>query len=180
MDLRGIYTHNSWDLCLLGNPSPKNIWHSPPIYVRHIPTTSGYAKLSLEVDIAVFLAFRPKKRFFSLIFALSWSSLFCHEVLVDYLAAFTNPTEINWNTTTETHDWLPWTLWKKPLKLKGISLVKTDLKWKRNHMPRVSNLCWQEMLAARNISPPCVHCYCHSPQMVKHVYVRSNFPNMPK
>ena len=122
----------------------------------------------------------PKKRFFSLIFALSWSSLFCHEVLVDYLAAFTNPTEINWNTTTETHDWLPWTLWKKPLKLKGISLVKTDLKWKRNHMPRVSNLCWQEMLAARNISPPCVHCYCHSPQMVKHVYVRSNFPNMPK
>ena len=38
-------------------------------------------KKKLEIEIAVFLfAFRPKKRFFSFMFALSCSSLFYHEV----------------------------------------------------------------------------------------------------
>ena len=122
----------------LGTPRVKNLpyWCSYGCFVGdgewriicHIPTTSG-------CEIAVFFAFRPKNVFFlcvSLIFALSCSSLFCHEVLVGYLVAFTNPREIKWNTTTETHDWLPWTLWRKP-KLKGASLVKTNSKWKKKH-----------------------------------------------
>lgn len=66
----------------------------------YTPTTSGCAQLSLEVEIAVFFPFR-QENLISLIVALSYSSLFCHEASVGYHVAFIKPRETKCNTTTE-------------------------------------------------------------------------------
>ena len=55
----------------------------------------GAGLLSLFCKCCVFFGgVSPNNKKCSLIFALSCSSLFCHEVLVGYLVAFTNPREI--------------------------------------------------------------------------------------
>jgi uncharacterized sodium:solute symporter family permease YidK len=65
------------------------------IHRYSIPTTSRCAKSLLEVEIVFFWGgVSPNNKKCSLIFALSCSSLFCHEVLVGYPVAFTNPREI--------------------------------------------------------------------------------------
>lgn len=63
--------------------------------------------------------------------ARSWIpySVMMFGLAMQYLAAFTNSRDIKWNTTTETDDWLPWTLWKKPLKLKGDLLYSPNGLW---------------------------------------------------